>query len=148
MFGPSTTPDGAPPTRSATAARAPETSCSARAEEANTPPRSAIGTRIAWDTARTTLSGTSAPPGPSACTSPSDSPGKSPRTRATSSTRAPDDMSRAYPVAQAGRRERRGTPPTLARPGDHGGMTAPGAGEQRPQQVLVVGPDGQPVGAL
>ena len=27
-------------------------------------------------------------------------------------------------------------------------MTAPGAGEQRPQQVLVVGPDGQPVGAL
>ena len=27
-------------------------------------------------------------------------------------------------------------------------MTAPGTGEPRPQQVLVVGPDGQPVGAL
>ena len=27
-------------------------------------------------------------------------------------------------------------------------MTAPGAVEQRPQQVLVVGPDGQPVGAM
>ena len=27
-------------------------------------------------------------------------------------------------------------------------MTAPGTGDQRPQQVLVVGPDGQPVGAV
>ena len=27
-------------------------------------------------------------------------------------------------------------------------MTAPGTGDSRPQQVLVVGPDGQPVGAL
>jgi hypothetical protein len=27
-------------------------------------------------------------------------------------------------------------------------MTAPGTGEPRPQQVLVVGPDGQPVGAM
>jgi hypothetical protein len=27
-------------------------------------------------------------------------------------------------------------------------MTAPGSGNQRPQQVVVVGPDGQPVGAL
>ncbi|WP_222192861.1 bacterial proteasome activator family protein [Modestobacter italicus] len=27
-------------------------------------------------------------------------------------------------------------------------MTAPGTGESRPQQVLVVGPDGQPVGAM
>ncbi|MGY5882332.1 bacterial proteasome activator family protein [Modestobacter lacusdianchii] len=27
-------------------------------------------------------------------------------------------------------------------------MTAPGTGEPRPQQVLVVGPDGQPVGAV
>ena len=27
-------------------------------------------------------------------------------------------------------------------------MTAPGSGEQRPQQVLIVGPDGQPVGAM
>ena len=29
-----------------------------------------------------------------------------------------------------------------------GGMTAPGTGGQRPQQVLVVGPDGQPVGSM
>jgi hypothetical protein len=28
------------------------------------------------------------------------------------------------------------------------GMTAPGTGPQRPQQVLVVGPDGQPVGSM
>jgi Protein of unknown function (DUF2587) len=27
-------------------------------------------------------------------------------------------------------------------------MTAPGSGDQRPQQVLIVGPDGQPVGAM
>ncbi len=29
-----------------------------------------------------------------------------------------------------------------------GGMTAPGPGSERPQQVLVVGPDGRPVGAM
>jgi hypothetical protein len=28
------------------------------------------------------------------------------------------------------------------------GMTAPGQGAERPQQVVVVGPDGHPVGAL
>jgi hypothetical protein len=32
--------------------------------------------------------------------------------------------------------------------GRMGGMSAPGHGNERPQQVVVVGPDGQPVGAL
>src|SRR4051812_7797362 len=32
--------------------------------------------------------------------------------------------------------------------GQDGGMTAPGQGAERPQQVVVVGPDGHPVGAL
>ena len=92
MLGPRTTPFGVPPTRSATAERAPATSCSARAEEGKTPPRLAIGTRIAWDTARSTLSGTSEPAGPSACTNPSDNPGNRPRTRATSSSAPPGPM--------------------------------------------------------
>src|SRR3954447_10491711 len=32
--------------------------------------------------------------------------------------------------------------------GQDGGMTAPGNGSERPQQVVVVGPDGQPVGTM
>ena len=42
----------------------------------------------------------------------------------------------------------RGGRPTVRGSGQDGGMTAPGHGAERPQQVVVVGPDGQPVGAL
>src|SRR5205085_9007934 len=38
------------------------------------------------------------------------------------------------------------TPPR--RPGQDGGMTAPPNGNERPQQVVVVGPDGRPVGTM
>ena len=64
MFGPRTTPAGTPPTRSATAVRAPETSASVRPDAGKTPPRGATGMRIAAPTACATDSGTSEPAGP------------------------------------------------------------------------------------
>ena len=65
MLGPSTTPAGSPPTRSANARRAASTSASARAEDGNGPRRLDSGTRSAADTARATPSGISVPAGPS-----------------------------------------------------------------------------------
>jgi len=38
--------------------------------------------------------------------------------------------------------------PTVRGTRQDGGMTSPGHGNERPQQVVVVGPDGQPIGAL
>src|SRR4051812_40109655 len=146
--GPRTTPVDTPPTRSATAVRALATNRSARADAGKTPPRSATGMRIACATATTTFSGSSAPAEPSACTRPSESPGNRPRTRATSSRPSPDPMGldpRRCPLrsdltraAPAGRRDA----------GEDGGMTAPDNGSGRPQQVVVVGPDGRPVGTM
>ena len=64
-FGPSTTPAGSQPTRSATARRAASTIASARCEAGNTPPGPETGARSAVDTAVATCSGTCIPAGAS-----------------------------------------------------------------------------------
>src|SRR4028119_2345572 len=151
MLGPSTTPVETPPTRSATAERALATNPSVRDEDGKIPPRLATGTRIAEETACTTLSGTSVPPGASVCTKPSDRPGNWPRTRATSSRGSPGCMPGTLVGARGLPRRAPTTPArrsTRRRAGPDGGRTAPGNGSERPQQVLVVGPDGRPVGAM
>src|SRR3954469_929111 len=156
MLGPRITPAGTPPTRSATAERAAATIASARPEAGKTPPRLAIGMRSAWAMARATLSGTSAPAGPSACTKPSASAGNRPRTRATSSRASPtlgtlmgDGLTGTDRSAVA-----RSVPgPSTTRlpvtdTGQDGGMSAPETGSEHPQQVVVVGADGRPVGTM
>src|ERR671917_445585 len=146
--GPRTTPVDTPPTRSATAVRALATSPSARADAGNTPPRSATGTRIACATACTTFSGSSAPACPSACTRPSERPGKRPRTRATSSRASPGPMALDTRRCPWRPEATRPTPAGLREAGEDGDMTAPDNGSGRPQQVVVVGPDGRPVGTM
>src|SRR5689334_21194416 len=139
MLAPKMTPAGAPPTRSATAERAADTIASARPDAGKTPPRLATGIRIAWATARATFSGSNVPAGPSVCTKPSASAGNRPRTRATSSRPSPT------PVDPSARWTARRTVPGT---GQDGGMTAPGSGSEGSQQIVVVGPDGRPMGTM
>src|SRR3954462_219116 len=151
MLAPKMTPAGAPPTRSATAERAADTMASARPDAGKTPPRLATGIRIACATARATLSGSSVPAGPSVWTKPSASAGNSPRTRATSRPPSPTPAHpSARPVSGDGevRRGPRATRPTVPGTGQDGGMTAPGSGSEGPQQIVVVGPDGRPMGTM
>src|SRR3954462_3154586 len=150
MLAPRMTPAGAPPTRSATADRAADTIASARPDGGKTPPRLATGSRMACATARATLSGSSEPAGPSVCTKPSASAGNSPRTRATS---RPSPTLRTLVPPPVRGSLRSAAPPPVRPPacrlhgtGQDGGMTAPGTGSERQQQVVVVGPDGRPGG--
>src|SRR3954447_1371568 len=131
MLAPKTTPAGAPPTRSATAERAAATIASARPDAGNTPPRLATGMRMAWATARATLSGSSVPAGPSVWTKPSASAGNRPRTRATSRRPPPTP---AHPSARTGYGDaafRVDRPPSRGRPRQEAGWGHDGTGKRQ-----------------
>src|SRR6185312_12100044 len=143
-------PLGSAPTRSPTARRAASTMAPPRRDAGNTPPGRETGARRADDTAVATCSGTCMPVGPSRCAHPSPSAGTSPRTLATSNVMLSEGTEQSCGRRRWSAQETvRGAGRALRADGWRmGSMSEAPSGPSAGDQVMVVGPDGQPVGTV